>query len=717
MSTFSTNFPDLDAGSPASGALSTLQDTASGRPDLAPQDWFAQMVASPSLAEWAREVLSQIEQRHGRDLLRAGFRSGNHAEPSIPRYLRSGEPYAAWLAGFLSREDISLDAQRAWLEHGFLADDPKWLTELLERDRAQIARLFLLSGNISDYAFDPVLGYRPGIRLLVDTLRRHKEFVLTLSLSRGWSLESQDQQIRQTLKDRGFPLDRIGRFDLKQPLAVQICECFDELRRWLEKPDNQSQGIAIVVENVHLIIPPSGASTERNFLIDSLLSWSVSPTLFHSPHCLILMADFLEDVSDELGVRGGKIDNIAVERPSSTESRLKFLLPLLQPQASMVETRVARLSQGLDLQNYGDSDGQQLLRIAQDIAGLTLIGIEDIVQQAAFDPRHALDRKQVMQAKRERLRQESEGLLEVIDPSRTLGDFAGYPELKCRLQEIIHAINNQADSLWRSTIPMGILFVGPPGTGKTWAAEAIAGSSQINIAKMGDFRGMYVGQSERNLSRLLSLIEALHPVIVFMDELDQSEGTRGETGDSGVSKRIFGKLLQFMSDTSHRGKILWIGATNRPDKLDPAMKRVGRFDLVLPFLLPDGPSREEILRMQLARKLDRIEGITVTLSAEDYGALAERTVGFSGAEIEGLVAELLRRAARQRVQTDNVVEINRGSFETVLDVYAPQQVRNDYRDMEDLALMEVRYSDLLPQEYQKRHRELLSANRGTTGLG
>ncbi len=372
----------------------------------------------------------------------------------------------------------------------------------------------------------------------------------------------------------------------------------------------------------------------------------------------------------------------------------------------MSETRA---SHGLELRGYEGTYIEKLNKLAKDTAGLTLMGIEDMVQQAAFELGYYLDSERVMSAKRERLQQESEGLLEVMQPDRTLDQLAGYQPLKARLREVIRSLKSSQED---PTIPMGILFLGPPGTGKTVAAKAIAGESKINMAKLGDFRGMYVGQSERNLSRLLSLIESLHPVIIFMDEIDQKE-QRGEGGDSGVSGRVFGKLLEFMSDTSHRGKILWIGASNRPELIDPAMKRPGRFDLVLPFLLPDQESRTELFKLLLPDKLDKIEGITAQLTDEDIEFLASKTSGYSGAEIESLIGEVLRRAMQRRLERGEAIQIGRPEFEKVLEVYLPPLAQVKYKQWEDETLLEVRTLDLLPPEYQERLQQLRVKARGS----
>ncbi len=161
-----------------------------------------------------------------------------------------------------------------------------------------------------------------------------------------------------------------------------------------------------------------------------------------------------------------------------------------------------------------------------------------------------------------------------------------------------------------------------------------------------------------------------------------------------------------MSDTSHRGKILWVGASNRPELIDPAMKRPGRFDLVLPFLLPDQESRMELFKLLLPAKLDKIEGITAQLTTEDLEFLASNTSGYSGAEIENLIGEVLRRAMQRRLDRGEAMQIGRQEFEKVLEVYLPPLAQVKYKQWEDETLLEVRTLDLLPPEYQKRLRQL-----------
>ena len=678
------------------------------------EDDLSTWLRTPSLAEWVGDWVDSLRPVFG-EALPGLFGRGLRDARAVPAWMADGSPDPVWLRHYLARSDVA----SAWFEEGFLQEDPRWLAGLLRAERAKVARSFLLTGNIADYAFDPVHGYRPAVRLLVDALLRRKDIVLTFRLSQGLRLHSDNPAAIDRLPDAIRQELEAAGFQAATPLSTQLCRLFDLLRRWLAgspRGDGETavdaeptsldfgRGVAIVFENVHLLIPAEGADVERNFLVDNLLHWSNSPELFRSRHCLILMAEALEDVGNELRARGGKIEQIQIPRPDRVGDRTRFLLPLLDPAARMAETRVAQLPGGRSwLEAYGDGGYlDRVSRLSRDTAGLTLLGIEDLLQQVSAGPDGGLRRRDVMELKRQRLRQESEGLLEVVDCRRSLDSIGGYDAIKRRLSEVIESLEHADDLLVNATIPMGILFLGPPGTGKSIMAEALASASDIGMARLGDFRGMYVGQSERNLSRILNLIESLHPVVVFVDEFDQAFGRRGgPSGDGGVDRRIFGRLLEFMSDTAHRGKILWIGASNLPKEIDPAMKRAGRFDLILPFLLPDAESRREIFRVILKRKLEGVDHVENRLRGADYDELARRTEGFSGAEIEAVVGEVLRRITQADSGRRSRLTVSGDQVMQVLDVYRPAPgVRKSYLEMERQAVREVSFLDLLPQKYR-----------------
>lgn len=659
------------------------------------------------LAAWASAWLRDLGARHGAvfpRLLQLGLGARDVAEIEPPRWMRRGAPDAVWLRGFLGDPGRLV----AWLERGFLEDDPAWLARLLDLERARVARSFLLSGNIIDYAFDPVCGWRPATRLLVDALTQAKDVVLTYRLSEGLMAHAADPTMLDVLPED--IREELGRpaFEADVPMARRVCQLMDLLRRWLTpraggRAAEFTRGVGIVFENVHLLVGEGRGDLDRNFVVDNLLHWSISPELFHSEHCLVLLADTLEDVTNDLRARGGKIEQIQINRPDSRLARFKFLLPALEgARAQMPATRIVSATR---LAGYaGRGHLEQVEGVAHDTAGLTLLGIEDLLQQAAARPERTLDRATVMGLKRERLRQESDGLVEVVIPRYRLEDIGGYKEIKERLGDLVDSLRSASDPLVQATLPMGVLFLGPPGTGKSIMAEALASASDISLVRLGDFRGMYVGQSERNLSRIFSLIESLYPVIVFVDEIDQAIGKRSTSStDGGVDRRIFGRFLEFLSDTRHRGRILWVGASNYPDQIDDAFKRPGRFDLVLPFLLPDSASRAAILAKSLRGELRDVPDLTDGLTQADYDLLAERTDGFSGAELRAIVGEVLRQIAVRRARGDRPTSVDLSVFVRALEAYCPaKDVREGYRRMELLAVKAVSFVDFVPERYRTR---------------
>ena len=138
----------------------------------------------------------------------------------------------------------------------------------------------------------------------------------------------------------------------------------------------------------------------------------------------------------------------------------------------------------------------------------------------------------------------------------------------------------------RNRVPMGILFTGPMGTGKTFVAEAFAKECGLTTIKLKNFRSKWVGATEGNLERILSVIQAIGQIIVIIDEGDRAFGGGDGDGDGGTCSRVIGRIKEFMSDTENRGRVLFVLMTNRPDKLDVDIKRAGRLDRKIPFLYP-----------------------------------------------------------------------------------------------------------------------------------
>jgi SpoVK/Ycf46/Vps4 family AAA+-type ATPase len=236
---------------------------------------------------------------------------------------------------------------------------------------------------------------------------------------------------------------------------------------------------------------------------------------------------------------------------------------------------------------------------------------------------------------------------------------------------------------------MGILLCGPSGTGKTLLVNALAKASGFNCVKidMSRILGQYVGESEKNFKKCLLGAQSQHPVIVFVDELDTAF-RRGDSGDSGVSRNIFSEFLQFTGNTNNRGKVIFIAATNRPDLIDPALKRAGRFDKKIPILLPDAGERADIFRIMVKKY-----GFETDI--EDFMPFAEETENYTGAEIETVVRKAYELASEDDID-DNIITAEIMSEAIMRCRPSTQQVQF----MTMLAIDECDDKDLLPDKYK-----------------
>ena len=343
--------------------------------------------------------------------------------------------------------------------------------------------------------------------------------------------------------------------------------------------------------------------------------------------------------------------------------------------------------------------------IANLTAGLQLVAIEDIFLLAINIG--SISNKMIIEKKKEIIKKEFGEVVEIFDTQGlSLSKFAGQEDIKNYFKEtVIDALKTGALDI----VPKGVMFMGPPGTGKTYFAKCLAADSGINFVefKLSKILGKYVGESEKAMEKALSVFRALSPVGVFMDEIDQSmsRGEGGSDGGSRVNANLFGMLLAEMSRPENRGKIIWIAATNYPNRVDEALKRAGRFDKKIPFFAPSKSERAAVFKLHLSRK-----GIRVG-SSVDIAKLADETDGYTQAEIESIVVKALELAKRNKKP-----EITQEILDMALKYMLSNQ-NEKIREMEDIALKECNDQEFIPEIYRERHRDLLLKNSTNTSFG
>ena len=221
-------------------------------------------------------------------------------------------------------------------------------------------------------------------------------------------------------------------------------------------------------------------------------------------------------------------------------------------------------------------------------------------------------------------------------------DVAGEDEAKENLAEIVHYLHDpkQYEEIGAS-MPKGILLVGPPGTGKTMLAKAVAGEANVPFFSMSgsEFVEMFVGMGASKVRDLFSQAKEKAPCIVFIDEIDAiGQKREGRIGGNDEREQTLNQLLTEMDGFEGNAGVVILAATNRPEVLDPALTRPGRFDRRVPVELPDLKGREEILRVH-AKKIKTEPNI-------DYSHIARMASGASGAELANIVNEAALRAIR-----------------------------------------------------------------------
>ena len=221
-------------------------------------------------------------------------------------------------------------------------------------------------------------------------------------------------------------------------------------------------------------------------------------------------------------------------------------------------------------------------------------------------------------------------------------DVAGEDEAKENLQEIVDYLHDPAKyQEIGASMPKGVLLVGPPGTGKTLLAKAVAGEANVPFFSMSgsEFVEMFVGMGASKVRDLFKQAKEKAPCIVFIDEIDAIGKKRdGQLGGNDEREQTLNQLLTEMDGFEGNNGVIILAATNRPESLDPALTRPGRFDRRVPVELPDLKGREEILKVH-AKKIKVAEDV-------DFAQIARMASGASGAELANIVNEAALRAVR-----------------------------------------------------------------------
>jgi len=469
---------------------------------------------------------------------------------------------------------------------------PPWSQEIIDLYESGAASQFILHGNVNDRILIPKSAASPErlgslTEFLRESLLARFDVILAYDLGNGARVEKGGEIFAQwpAWKDKVLPT---APREAVHVLSHYLRYCGNLARL---KPERTVR-VAVLIINAQLIVPPApgSANYELSAIASQLRDWATDPLITGSHCATFLLTENLNDLHPLL---------------TSNPQSARIVLPL--PGKDALEPALAHL-QALYPKPLAPF-AADLTSIAAALAGATLHSNETMLQIRQHRGLE-LTQADLVAIKRDLFEKDANGLIEFLKPDRTLEDLHGVEAIKTWLRQDI--------ALWQqgelAAMPMGYLFCGPVGTGKTFLVECLAGEAGVPVVKMKNFRDRWVGSTEGNLEKIFRLLEALGRCMVFIDEADQALGRRNaDSGDSGVSGRIYGMMAEQMSNSRNRGRILWALATSRPDLVEIDLKRPGRIDVKIP-IFPTSTAAESYA---LTRALCKRRGLALPEAMPD----------------------------------------------------------------------------------------------------
>lgn len=515
--------------------------------------------------------------------------------------------------------------------------ETKWFKELKDKFYSGISNFFIITGNIGDY---PIPGY----------------------------------QFKQYLVDgflKDMNMEEVFEYNLRElnKMTSSQMRTFDALCDKIAT--SKDEKMVIIISYPEFIFPD--VTTENmsiNNATDFIGFYEVinSDNFIKSNNIIVFLTESQYSINKKFFGVNARSHLIEVGFPKELQ-RYRFIKYLEKTSTADIEYEIS------------------LEEFARLSAGLTLIGLEDIYLQA--ESKGILKKEFILERKKELINKEYGEVIEMLDSDGfTFDDFAGQEHLKKYHRDVIISPMLSGDV---NIVPKGLLYTGPPGTGKTHFARCLAGEAGISFVelKMSKILDKWVGESERKFDKALTCIKSITPVGVFIDEIDQAF-SRGENDSNSVNSNLFGMFLTILSEPKYRGQIIWIGATNYPNKIDEALKRTGRLDKKIPFLPPTKEDRIKVMKVHLNKaKLKN------NITDSEFDFLAEKTKEYTQAELESVVIKALELATRERRDEILFKDLE---YATECIVSAKSE---RIAEMTELAINECNDLEFLPREYKK----------------
>lgn len=506
---------------------------------------------------------------------------------------------------------------------------PRWLKDMDDAFHADVSHVFCLSGNICDYQLvNGQVGDKPSVVEILFAKYFDFRYQIRYSISKGLLL--QDDLIKTAFcaeygdklspgQNSSLLSQELAKQKICGPLSESVGKTPDRVLPFLEhvfapvpgmKPEENRK--ILIIDFAHDIFPATDNPTgDERASIETIIGWARDKRMSEAGHLIVLLTPSPSKLHSALRAADSGIRFLHLPKPDIAQRHAVW-------QRSLADSRV-------------NLNGTLPKILAGATNGLACSQIDDIVKLAARRG-DTLSLELVRHKKEEVLAQEFGGNLKIKMPQFGFENFGGKEYLKAYFRNINE---NLARGILRR-VPMGVLVPGPPGTGKTCFLECFAKESGFTVVELGNLRSMFVGESENIASQVFDALDDLAPVIVIEDEADQSDSSRDSyQGDAGVSNRLRQMTFKFRSAEKRRGRVIWFSLTNRIDLIDEALKRKGRADEIIPFILPDSAEYASILsvmfrRYRIGTDFKQAQPFVEALAKLDY---------VTGADIEWMVLE------------------------------------------------------------------------------
>lgn len=553
---------------------------------------------------------------------------------------------------------------------------PAWAEEFRRIFRAGTVSQYVLYGSLFDlvpYRHQEQQKFAPLKEFLANVLFAPFEVVLSYNRSAGLKAVRGEEVLvkyQQARKDWGLVTGAQAAVLPRDTMqALEFMDGFMRYSRVAKEPIR----CALIIDFAEYLVPrsdPAQVSDRASEILIRLLDWASDPNIIGAQHVTVLMTETLNNLSRNL-VENSYSSKLQIKLPDQAEC---------QDYLDFLTAEFPELKNSLEVpwESFGSR-----------VVGLSRVHLRHLVA-LALKNQQKLTNKYLSGIKKELIEKECAGLLEFVESSKSLADVAGMEHVKAWLSHDSHLVktgNYQA-------VPMGYLFCGRIGTGKTWLANCFAGELGIPFVVLKNFRDKWMGSTESNLEKIFTVLKALGQVLVFVDEADQMTGKRGGGDDGGISGRIYGMLAKEMSDTRQRGKILWVFATSRPDLLEVDLKRPGRLDVHIPLFPPQTAEEKNSLFLAMALK------VGLQLEAEKLPPLPEN-MEIGGNEIEAMMVRVQRLTSLN--PESNVYE----HLTVLLREYRPLSHKRILEYMDLVAVKECTDQTFLPPLYSGQSSEAI----------